>query len=101
MITDDARFYLPNLYTFQNGNAFYGSFRGLRFFVEPVKQDHESLFSCKVWRGERCLEESTVEAEESFPLDESGYAGLLQWLDAQYRASEAPSVHAPDGFLGE
>lgn len=89
MITDDSFFYLPNLYTFQNKNAFYGSYRGLRFFVKPAEVGEgdqvQKVFSCCVWYGEFCLEESEVVAEAQFPLDGEGHEQVIDWLDKQYQ----------------
>lgn len=84
MITDDSFFYLPNLYTFQNGNAFYGSFRGLRFYIVPTEQAEEKIFDCKVWYGEYCLEESEIVDTAAFSMDEDGYSQVLTWLEEQY-----------------
>lgn len=94
MISDDSFFYLPNLYTFQNKNAFFGSFRGLRFYVKPTEEgeaDHKrQMFQCCVWYGEYCLEESEVVAEAVFPLDADGHAQVIQWLDEQYQRMSKP-----------
>lgn len=84
MIAEDSRFYLPNLYTFQNGNGFYGSYRGLRFYIVPEEREEEKVFACQVWYGEFCLAESQVVDTAEFPLDEEGYHQVLAWLDAQY-----------------
>ncbi|MCD8147266.1 MAG: hypothetical protein LUD84_08345 [Clostridiales bacterium] len=84
MISEEEGFYLPNLYTFQNGNGFYGSYRGLRFFISPEEGDEEKTLDCQVWYGEYCLAESQVVDAARFPLDESGYSQVLAWLDAQY-----------------
>lgn len=97
MITQDPFFYLPNLYTFQNGNSFYGSLRGLRFYVEALDNQKELLpetdcpkvFRCRVWLGEYCLEESEVLSSACFPLNESGYEQVLRWLDEQYQKNKA------------
>lgn len=89
MITEDSFFYFPNLYTFQNKNAFYGSFRGLRFYVKPGErgegEELRKVFQCCVWYGEYCLEESEVVAEADFPLDAEGHAQVIKWLDEQYQ----------------
>lgn len=84
MIFEHPQFYLPNLYTFQNQNAFYGSFHGLRFLITPTKQDEQSVFDCQTWYGEFCLEESEVVDRATFPMNETGYQQVLEWLDAQY-----------------
>jgi hypothetical protein len=100
MITEDTRFYLPNLYTFQNGNSYYGSYRGLRFFLESAKQDDQPIFDCKVWYGEYCLEESQVVDTAVFPMDEEGHQSVLHWLDAQYnKMLNAANVQADAAVL--
>jgi hypothetical protein len=99
MITEDSFFYLPNLYTFQNGNSFYGSFRGLRFYVQVTDNELEGekrlecgcdkVFFCRSWLGEFCLEESEVRASACFPLDEEGYQAVLSWLEEEYQSFAA------------
>lgn len=93
MIYEDERFYLPNLYTLQNGNNFYGSYRGLRFCVKsaPEKGDDGEIagtVTTLVWYGEKCLEESEVVEEAVFPLSEDGYQQVLSWLDQQYHVMQ-------------
>lgn len=86
MITAHPHFYLPNLYTFQNKNTFYGSLDELRFRV-AYQEDEEAgkqLHVC-TWPGPYCLAESEVTAEAVFPLDEEGYQEVLAWLDAAYQ----------------
>ncbi len=99
MIYEDPKFYLPNLHTLQNGNHFYGSYCGLRFFVDPAPEKGEDgemtgTVTAVVWYGERCLEESEAVDEATFPLDEAGRQQILDWLDAQYgkmnRTAESP-----------
>ncbi|MCD7837710.1 MAG: hypothetical protein LUG65_02210 [Clostridiales bacterium] len=85
MISEEEGFYLPTLYTFQNGNGFYGSYRGLRFFVAPEEGDEGKVLACQVWYGEYCLAESQVVDAARFSLDEAGYGQVLTWLDEQYR----------------
>lgn len=87
MISEHSDFYLPNLATFQNDNAWLGSFHGLRFRVKPNfggEENTSPTLEALVWYGELCLELSQVEAEAVFPMDENGYAELLKWLDEQF-----------------
>ena len=74
MITAHPHFYLPNLYTFQNKNTFYGSLDELRFRV-AYQEDEEAgkQFHVCTWPGPYCLAESEVTAQAVFPLDEEGY----------------------------
>lgn len=89
MLRDSEYFYLPNLYTFQNGNAFIGSFQGLRFRVKPGKtgegEEEREILSALVWHGEYCLERSEVQGEAEFPLTEEGREELLDWLEAEFQ----------------
>lgn len=94
MIDQDSRFYLPNLYTFQNGNTFYGSFCGLRFRVTPQTEKGEDdiitgTLTPLVWYGPCCLEESEPVAEATFPLTTEGYQAVIAWLDGQYQLMQA------------
>jgi hypothetical protein len=108
MITEDSFFYLPNLYTFQNGNSFYGSFRGLRFYVQVTDNEQEGekrldsdcdkVFFCRTWLGEYCMEESEIRACACFPLDEEGYNAVVSWLDEEYQQFRAET--GPDGEKG-
>lgn len=108
MIMEDSFFYLPNLYTFQNGNSFYGSFRGLRFYVQVTDNEQEGqkrldsdcdkVFFCRTWLGECCMEESEIRASACFPLDEAGYDAVLHWLDGEYQQFRAE--HPPDDEKG-
>ena len=52
-LRESPQFYLPNLYTFQNGNTFLGSFRGLRFRVKPGEagegEEKTQTLEARVW----------------------------------------------------
>lgn len=86
MITAHPHFYLPDLYTFQNKNTFYGSLDELRFRVAYQEdEDAGAQFHVCSWSGPFCLEESEVTDEAVFPLSPEGYQGVLEWLDAAYR----------------
>ena len=96
MLREDPNFYLPNLYTFQNGNTFYGSLHQMRFRVRPVvresEEEKETLLEVQVWYGEYCMEESEIAAQAAFPESEAGYEALLDWMDQEYRSSLDPSA---------
>lgn len=93
MLREDPSFYLTNLHSWSNGNAFYGSLRAMRFLVRPtVLRDKgtgellpESKIEVLVWKGEYCLEESEVLAQAEFPLTEEGREQVIEWLEEQYK----------------
>lgn len=94
MLTDLDQFYLPDLYTFQNKNTFYGSLDELRFRVQPRvgEEEQEDALTVCTWTGEYCLAESEILDEASFSLDDAGYRQLLDWLErAYYQVHQAPS----------
>ncbi|MFI3313587.1 MAG: hypothetical protein R3Y62_06835 [Eubacteriales bacterium] len=80
--------YLPTLHYFENKNRFSGSFGLLRFMVTPKVEMlnrnevnfQESCLNVQLWHGLFCLEKSTVELEESFPLSMEGMEALRAWL---------------------
>lgn len=92
MIYDHSDFYVPNLYTFQNGNTYLGSFHGLRFRLKPGKQGEEGqeepVIQCLTWYGEYCLEKSQVVSEADFPLSDEGHQQMLDWLDGEFQKME-------------
>lgn len=93
MLREDPDFYLTNLHSWSNGNAFYGSLRAMRFLVKPTvardKQSGELLPESKVeafvWKGEYCMEESEILAQAEFPLTEEGREQVIEWLEEQYK----------------
>ena len=96
MLTDLDQFYLPNLYTFRNKNTFYGSLDELRFRVRPRvgEEDQEDALTVCTWTGEYCLAESEILDEAAFPLDETGYRQLLDWLEWAYSQVHRPQSPA-------
>lgn len=89
MIYEHSDFYVPNLATFLNDNAYLGSFHGLRFRLKPAVhgegEEKEQVIEALVWYGVYCLELSEVVAETSFSMNDEGYAAMLDWLDEQHR----------------
>ncbi len=80
--------YLPTLRYFENNNRFSGSFGSMRFMVTPnvimknskeVNLEESSLFA-QLWHGIFCIEKSTIEQEETFPMSLEGTESLCQWL---------------------
>jgi hypothetical protein len=93
MISEHSDFYVPNLATFQNDNAYLGSFHGLRFRLKPSKREtedgEERTIEALVWYGLLCLEKSEVVSETVFPMTDDGYAEMLVWLDEQHQIMES------------
>lgn len=93
MLREDPNFYVTNLHSWTNGNAFYGSLRAMRFLVKPTvvrnKQngaiEPESKVETFVWKGEYCMEESEIRAQAEFPLTEEGREQVIDWLEEQYK----------------
>ena len=87
--------FLPTLHYFENNNRFSGSFGLLRFMLTPEVQmktpkevDLEaSSIHGQLWHGLYCLEKSTVESEETFPMSHEGLQAMRQWLEAHLEPS--------------
>jgi hypothetical protein len=97
VIYQHSDFYVPNLATFQNNNAYLGSFHGLRFRLKPGKREteegEEQTIEALVWYGLLCLEKSEVVSETVFPMTEEGYAAMLDWLDEQHQIMVEKELH--------
>ncbi len=83
--------YIPTLHTFAMGNLFTGSWKELRFRIEPVIVKFEnkevdfsqSTIQVQYWHGPFCYEMSTVEEQATFPMTEEGRAAMKQWLESK------------------
>ncbi len=89
MLRESPSFYLPNLYTFENNNAFLGSFQGLRFYAKPIlpekgSEEKATLTGC-VWYGEKCRELSEMQGEITLPLTAEGREAYIDWLEQEYQ----------------
>ena len=80
--------YLPGLHYFENNNRFSGSSGMLRFMLTPQVQmktpkevDLEnSSIHAQLWHGPYCLEKSTVEEEQVFPMSQEAIEEIRRWL---------------------
>ena len=93
MLREHSDFYVTNLHSWINGNAFYGSFHEMRFLVKPTaivdKVTGDPMEGSKVdayvWGGEFCMEESEILAQAEFPLTQQGHEQVIDWLEEQYK----------------
>ncbi len=92
MLREHPDFYVTNLHSWINANAFFGSFHQMRFLIKPTavvdKVTGEPLEGSKVeafvWQGEFCMEESQILASAEFPLTQQGHEQVIDWLEEQY-----------------
>ncbi len=83
--------YIPTLHAFEMGNLFTGSWKELRFRIEPSVVKFEtkeidfsrSCIKVECWHGPFCYEKSTMEEESSFPLSEEGRLAMKAWLESK------------------
>ena len=83
--------YIPTLHTFAMGNLFTGSWKELRFRIEPIIVKLEtkeidfshSAIRVEYWHGPLCYEKSTIEEETTFPLTEEGRAAMKAGLESK------------------
>ena len=80
-------FFIPTLHTFAMKNSFTGSKGDFRFKIIPSvtmngkEVDFEnSSITAKYWHGPFCIEKSTVEGENTFPMSAEGREAMIQWL---------------------
>ena len=86
-----ADIYIPTLHTFAMKNDFTGSCGMLRLKIHPNVEmatpkevDFEkSSITAQYWHGLFCIEKSTVEGTETFPMSEEGRLAMKAWLEAQ------------------
>lgn len=79
---------LPTLLFWENGNSWYGSLGGTRFFVEPEVSGGagERRLAVRVWRGPLEMARSETFATAVFPVTEEGLEQAASWLEE--RANE-------------
>jgi len=86
-----ADIFIPTLHTFAMKNPFTGSCGMLRFRIKPnvemltpkeVDFEHSSM-TAVYWHGIFCIEKSTIEGEQTFPMTEEGRLAMKAWLEAQ------------------
>ena len=81
--------YLPTLHSFAMNNQFTGSWKELRFCVDPQiaklnkkEVDFEnSSIRVVYWYGPFCMEKSEIQEEKIFPLTEEGRLAIKAWLE--------------------
>lgn len=81
--------FIPNLYAFLNGNAYFGSKGDLRFRIRGVMAGAEGdeqhpVLEAWIWYGKESLDNSNVDDQQDFDLTDEGRTALLAWLDVKY-----------------
>jgi len=89
--------FIPNLYAFLNGNAYFGSKGDLRFRIRGVLagaegEEQHPVLEAWLWYGKNSLENSNVDEEKDFALTEDGRKELLAWLEAKYEEYQAKNT---------
>ena len=74
---------LPTLGYFKNGNGWLGSAGLLRFQIE--KPGDDGNLTVVLWQGPFSRPYAQEIGRESFPLDEAGLSGLVEFLTARAR----------------
>ena len=81
--------FLPTLHSFAMNNKFTGSWKELRFCVEPKvakinkkEVDFPNSSICvRYWYGPFCMEKSEIKEEKTFPMTEEGRLSIKAWLE--------------------
>lgn len=89
--------FLPNLYAFLNGNAYFGSKGDLRFRIRGVMagaedEEQHPVLEAWIWYGKNSLENSNVDEEKDFALTDEGRMELMAWLEAKYAEYQAKNA---------
>ena len=76
---------IPTLLFWENGNSWYGSLGGARFFIKPETPEgaEERQLSVRLWRGPLAMDLSEIIAAAAFPVTEDGLAQTAAWLEEQ------------------
>ena len=76
---------IPTLLFWENGNSWYGSSGGCRFFIRPEapEEGQEKRLKIQFWRGPLSMALSEIIASAAFPVTEEGLAQTTAWLEEQ------------------
>lgn len=76
---------IPTLLFWENGNSWYGSLGGARFFIKPETPEgaEDTQLTVQLWRGPLAMDRSEVIASAAFPMTEEGLAQTAAWLKKQ------------------
>lgn len=74
-------FDLRNFYYYKCRNIFSGSLNNFNYKIIPKENELTVL----IWHGMLCSELAEIEIEKNFPLDEDGFANMIQWLENEYK----------------
>lgn len=91
---DQGAFAYPKLHYFKSGNPYTGSFRGLNYMLEPLKDKEtgEETLKISVWYGPFCSTASEMVATTTLPLTQDALEESREYLWEQYRIFEKKTV---------
>ena len=74
---------IPTLLFWENGNSWYGSQGGARFFIKPESpgEGQEKQLAVQFWRGPLSMALSEILATAAFPICEEGLVQAVAWLE--------------------
>ena len=89
--------FIPNLYAFLNGNAYFGSKGDLRFRIRGVLagaegEEQHPVLETWIWYGKNSLDNSNVDEQKDFELTDEGRTELLAWLEAKHDEYQAKNA---------
>ena len=101
---------IPLLRYFKNKNAYSGAHKGMRYFLEPVKQKEKlpdgteketSSLHVTIWPDPWALEKTdpALHIRQEFPLTQEGINAAAQWLADTYAEKQEYWDSRP-GILG-
>ena len=73
-------FDIPKFYYFESKNVFTGS----RDQTFNYKITPGEMLKVQIWHGLICSEKAEIEQEKEFPMEQSGFDEMINWLEERY-----------------
>lgn len=82
MIERKDLFYVP----FYNKTVYTGSYHGMHYKLEKIKQEDKSILRATTWPGPLCFDmtEASVKEYHDFAFSDDGISVACDWLNGQY-----------------